>query len=138
MGSLTFLDQMDEVSKTIERPEQMLGRGLRQPFNGCNAGARKIMFSTHSDHIFPLIESEKAIIETGYEIRYGDWSSSVLRADANYQIIAKISKFSFAPNHHYWLILKDMNEKRLEVVERISYEHITESYGYLFNNEVLD
>jgi DNA-directed RNA polymerase beta subunit len=138
MGSLTFLDQMDEVSKTIERPEQMLGRGLRQPFNGCNAGARKIMFSTHSDHIFPLIESEKAIIETGYEIRYGDWSSSVLRADANYQIVAKISKFSFAPNHHYWLILKDINEKRLEVVERISYEHITESYGYLFNNEVLD
>lgn len=138
MGSLTFLDQMEEVSGNIKSPEQMLGRGLRQPFNGCNAGARKIMFSTHSDHILPLITSEKAIVETGYEIRYGDWASSILKADADYQVIAKISKFSFAPDHHYWLILKDINQKRLDVVERISYEHITESYGYLYNNETMD
>lgn len=138
MGSLNFLEQMDEVSGKITSPEQMLGRGLRQPFNGCNAGARKIMFSTHSDHILPLITSEKAIIETGYEIRYGDYASSVLRADADYQVVAKISKFSFAPDHHYYLILKNMNEKKLDVVERISYEHITESYGYLYNNEVMD
>jgi DNA-directed RNA polymerase beta subunit len=138
MGSLTFLDQMEEVSANIQAPEHMLGRGLRQPFNGCNAGARKIMFSTHSDHILPLITSEKAIIETGYEIRYGDYASSILRADADYQVVAKISKFSFAPDHHYYLILKNVNEKKLDVVERISYEHITESYGYLYNNEVMD
>ena len=138
MGSLNFLEQMEEVSANIKSPEQMLGRGLRQPFNGCNAGARKIMFSTHSDHILPLITSEKAIIETGYEIRYGDYASSILRADADYQVIAKISKFSFAPDHHYYLILKNVNEKKLDVVERISYEHITESYGYLYNNEVMD
>ena len=55
MGSLTFLDQMEEVSTGIQTPEQMLGRGLRQPFNGCNAGARKIMFSTHSDNILTMI-----------------------------------------------------------------------------------
>ena len=136
--ALNFLEKMDEASKNISKPEEMLGRGLRQPFNGCNAGARKVMFSTHSDHILPLIVSEKAIIETGYEIRYGDYASSVLRADANYQVIAKISKFSFAPDHHYWLILKNTEENKLDVVERISYEHITESYGYLYNNEVLD
>ena len=136
--ALNFLEKMDEASKNINRPEEMLGRGLRQPFNGCNAGARKVMFSTHSDHILPLIVSEKAIIETGYEIRYGDYASSVLRADANYQVIAKISKFSFAPDHHYWLILRNTEDNKLDVVERISYEHITESYGYLYNNEVLD
>lgn len=138
MGSLNFIEQMEEVSAGISSPERMLGRGLRQPFNGCNAGARKIMFSTHSDHILPLITSEKAIIETGYEIRFGDYASSILRADADYQVIAKISKFSFAPDHHYYLILKNMHEKKLDVVERISYEHITESYGYLYNNEVMD
>lgn len=136
--ALNFLEKMEVASNGINKPEEMLGRGLRQPFNGCNAGARKVMFSTHSDHILPLIVSEKAIIETGYEIRYGDYASSVLRADADYQVIAKISKFSFAPNHHYWLILKNIKENKLDIVERISYEHITESYGYLYNNEVLD
>lgn len=96
------------------------------------------MFSTHRDHVFPLISGEKAIIETGYEIRFGDYSSSITKADADYQVIAKISKFSFAPNHHYWLILKDANNNKLDVVERISYHHITESYGYLYNNEYMD
>ena len=96
------------------------------------------MHSTHRDHIFPLISGEKAIIETGYENRFGDYSSSVTKADANYRVIAKISKYSFAPNHHYWLILEDVNEKKLDVQERISYHHITQSYGYLYNNEYMD
>lgn len=138
MAGLEFSDKIKEYSKNINNIEEMLGKGLLQPFNGANAGARKIMHSTHRDHVFPLIAGEKAIIETGYEIRYGDYSSSITRADSNYQVIGKISKFSFAPNHHYWLILKDMKSNRLDVIERISYHYITESYGYLYNNEYMD
>lgn len=96
------------------------------------------MYSIHRSHVFPLMNPEKAIIQTGYEIRFSDYSSSISKTDANYQVIAKISKFSFAPNHHYWLIFKDMNSNRLDIQERISYEHVTESYGYLYNNEYLD
>ena len=96
------------------------------------------MHSTHRDHIFPLIAAEKAIIETGYEIRFGDYSSSVTKTDATYRVIGKVSKFSFSPNHHYWMILEDMKSKKLDVQERISYHYITESYGYLYNNEYLD
>ena len=81
---------------------------------------------------------EKAIIETGYEIRFGDYSSSITRADTNYRVVGKISKFSFAPNHHYWLIIQNMDTNELDVVERISYHYITESYGYLYNNEYID
>lgn len=135
---LDFSNKIEEVSKNITAPEQMLGTGLLQPFNGANAGARKIMHATHRSHVFPLIQGEKAIIETGYEIRFGDYSSSITKADADYRVIAKISKFSFSPNHHYWLILEDTKNKRLDVQERISYHYITESYGYLYNNEYLD
>lgn len=85
-----------------------------------------------------MINPEKAIIETGYEIRFGDYSSSITRADSNYQVIGKISKFSFAPNHHYWLIVKDTKSNKIDVVERIAYHYVTESYGYLYNNEYLD
>ena len=81
MAGLDFSQKIEEVSKDINSMEQMLGKGLLQPFNGCNAGARKIMHSTHRDHVFPLISGEKAIIETGYEIRYGDYSSSITRSD---------------------------------------------------------
>ena len=88
--------------------------------------------------MFPLINPEKAIIETGYEIRFGDYSSSITRADSTYQVIGKISKFSFAPNHHYWLIVKDTKSNKVDVVERIAYHYVTESYGYLYNNEKID
>lgn len=138
MAGLDFTDKINEASQNITNMEQMLGSGLAQPFNNTGSGARKLMFATHRTHVLPLMQGEKAIIETGYEIRFGDYSSSITRADANYTVIAKISKFSFAPNHHYWLILKDVNSNKLDVVERISYHHITESYGYLNNNEYLD
>ena len=138
MAGLNFSEKVEENSKDFHSLEQMLGKSLRQPFTNTNAGARKLMHSIHLEHIFPLMNPEKAIIETGYEIRFGDYSSSITRADSNYRVVGKVSKFSFAPNHHYWLILEDMTKRRLEVVERISYHYITESYGYLYNNEYMD
>ena len=138
MAGINFSEKVEEYSKDLPSMEYMLGKGLKMPFNNTNAGARKIMYSTHSEHVFSLFRPEKAIIETGYEIRYGDYSSSITRADANYTVIAKISKFSFAPNHHYWLILSNNETGELDVVERISYHYVTESYGYLYNNEYMD
>jgi hypothetical protein len=38
MAGLDFSNKIEEASKNITRPEQMLGKGLMQPFNGCNAG----------------------------------------------------------------------------------------------------
>ena len=137
MASLGFSDKVQEYTAGLSM-EQLLGKGLRMPFNNTNSGARKIMYSTHSEHTTPLMNPEKAIIETGYEIRYGDYSSSITKADSTYKVVAKISKFSFAPNHHYWLIVEDTKSKKIDVIERISYHYITESYGYLYNNEYID
>lgn len=133
-----FTEKVEEAEKIIPTMEHMLGKGLLQPFNNTNSGARKIMHGVHRDHVFPLINGEKAIVETGYEIRFGDRSSSVLSTDANYHVVAKISKFSFSPNHHYWLIVEDRENKKLDMIQRISYEYITEEYGYLYNNQFVD
>ena len=138
MAKLDFTDKVNEASAKLKSMEQMFGKNLLQPFSNVNAGARKLMHSTHRDHVFPLMRGEKAIIETGYEIRFGDYSSSITVADSDYRVIAKISKFSFSPNHHYYLIIQDLKDNSLDVVERISYHHITEGYGYLYNNQYLD
>lgn len=136
--ALNFSERVEENAKDLPSIDHMLGKGLMMPFSNTNAGARKIMYNVHVEHCWQLMAPEKAIIETGYEIRYGDYSSSVTRADEDYKVLAKISKFSFSPNHHYWLILVDEKNKKLDVVERISYHYITESYGYLYNNEYID
>lgn len=133
-----FAEKLAEAEERIPTLEYMAGKGLLQPFNNTNSGSRKIMHGVHRDHVFPLINGEKAIVETGYEIRFGDLSSSVTAADSDYVVANKISKFSFSPNHHYYLILMDQKNKKLDVIERISYQHVTEQYGYLFNNQYID
>ena len=138
MAESYYGEKMDEAIERIQVPEQMLGIGLRQPFNNCESASRKLMASVHMSHALNLMNGEKALIETGYEIRYGDLSSSITRADSDYRVIAKVSKYSFSPNHIYYLILEDLRNKRLDVVQRIPYYYVTESYGYLYNNTTLD
>ena len=135
----TFFEKVNAANQRIgDNMERMLATGLLQPMASCESSSRSLMYATHRSHILTLLEGEKAIIETGYEIRYGDLSSSVTATDKDYKVIAKISKFNFSPNHHYWLILEDCNSKYLDVVERISYHPVTESYGYLYNNTIID
>lgn len=138
MGS-TFLEKVEEVNDRIENnPERLLGTGLLQFMANCESGSRKLMYSVHRSHILPLLSGDKAIVETGYEIRFGDLSSSVSVTDYNYRVVGKISKFSFSPNHHYYLLLEDAANKKLDMIERISYHPVTESYGYLYNNTIMD
>ena len=138
MGNLNYSEIIKRNTEHLKTKEAILGKGLLQNNCGTTSGSRKILFGLQREHVFSLINPQKAIMETGYEIRFGDYSSSVTKADSDYRVIAKISKFSFAPNHHYWIILEDTKRRHLDVVERISYHYITEAYGYLYNNGYLD
>ena len=138
MANLDFTDKISKSSERLKSLEQIGGLGLLQPFNTTNSGARKILASTQRQQIFSLMQSEMPILGTGFDNSYGDYSSSVVKADSDYRVIAKISKFSFAPQHHYLTILENLRERKLDVRERICYTPIRESYGYLNNNSKLD
>ena len=136
--SMDFISQVQEYSKDLQSLEHMLGKGLNIPYNATNSGSRKIMNGTHQSHTLVLTRAEIPFIETGFENRFGDCSSSIIEADDDYQVIAKIPKFSHAPNHHYWMILRSLNSNKLHCIERISYIFRTEVYGYLHNNSMMD
>ena len=139
MPGSDFLERISDAEKRVgPNLEHMLGQGLTQPFNTSNSSSRKLMYQIHSQQRLQVLKGEKAIIETGYEIRFSDQSSSITKTDSDYRIVAKISKFDFSPNHHFYLIVEDIHNKRLDMIERISYHHVTESYGYLYNNSYLD
>ena len=135
---LNFEQTMQNEEARIKSPEQILGKCLDQPFTTANSGSRKILYSTQKEHALPLLNPEVPIIQTGYENRFGDYSSSIIKMDDDYEVLAKISKFSRVPNHHYNLIVKNKRTNQLHVLTRISYNHLTESYGYLYNNTVMD
>ena len=133
-----FMEQLNEAEKRITAKEQILGKGLEQPFVDCNSGVRKLMFSIHIEQSLPLIHPEIPFIMTGYEQQYSDRSSSIIKADCDYEVVAKISKFSNNPQHHYYLILRNIHNNKLNMIERKEYTHSTETYGYAYDNTILD
>lgn len=139
MANVDFIKQVEEHSqRVIDDYDKIGGKALLVPGSASISGARKILASVQRDATLCIMHPEVPIIQTGYENKFGNYSSSIEQAESDYQIIAKISKFSFSPNHHYWLIRKDMRSNMVDMVERISCFHVTEKYGYLYNNAVID
>lgn len=137
-GSLNLMYEISKVQERIPAQEYTLGRALKQPFCNTNSGSRKIMQGIQMEQAVQIMNPEAPIISTGYENQFGYLSSNVITADKEYKVIAKIDKYSFCPNHHYWLILSADDGKYFSVIERVSYFHIAEFFGYLFNNDYLD
>lgn len=133
-----FVEEVNKSAEQLDSLEGMLGKGLNIPYNPTNSGARKIMNGTHQSHTLVLTRGEVPYIMTGFENRFGERSSSILKTETDYEVVAKISKFSYAPNHHYFLIVRDLNKPKLDIIERVSYNHRTEMYGYLHNNTIMD
>lgn len=132
------IDSVRGFAENAKSPEHLLGKGLNIPNNITNSGPRKIMNGIHQTHTLVLTQSEVPYILTGFENRFGDKSSSILKTDRSYNVVGKIERFSQAREHNYYMILENPDEKIIDVVERISYKHKTESYGYLHNNNSID
>lgn len=136
--SMDFYGDIAEEEKRLPNLEHMLGKTLMQPFAASNSGVRKLMYEIQLEHSLALEKPEVPIIQTGYEIRFGDHSSSIITAENDMEIIDKVFKFEKDPNRHYYLITRDLNTGEFSYIERKEYTHTTETYGYLYNNHVLD
>ena len=136
--TLNLAKDIEAIEQRLPNHEYTLCKGLKQPFNNTNSGSRKIMQGIQMEQIAQLLEPEVPIVSTGYENQFGELSSNFIRAEHNYKVIAKISKFSNDPNRRYWLILYNKTLNELTCIERIEYKHITEFYGYIYNNDYLD
>lgn len=127
----------DAHERLDDNIEKALGIGLNQPNEPLNSSSRKIMHAIQSTHRVNLNHPELPFIETGYESKFGKYSSSILKSECDWRVIAKIEKYERNPGVHYYLIV--INERNeMDIIERISYYHSTETYGYLYDNHFLD
>lgn len=136
-NNFNLIDSLQEVDQQLEYPEQMLAKGKLQPFNCSSSGARKLLFSTQVNHIIPIHNPQIPFVGTGYENKYGDLSSSIIKSGPECEVISIIPIYSFAPRQRYYMIVRDHNGV-YKVFERKSYDHTTEKYGYVFNNTFID
>lgn len=134
MASLNYKDRISEESSRIQELEEIAGKGLLMPNCTSTSGARRGLHSTQVEQILPLLQSEVPYLQTGMENQFGKYSSDFVKSDDEYEVIAKIAKFSQIPEHHYFMIVKSLTTNEYRVYEKIDYKYISESYGYLYNN----
>lgn len=130
-------EQIEESIKNLPDYNHMLGRTLMQPFKPANSGSRALMNSVHVEHLMVPNHGEVPIIQTGYETEFGRNSSSHIVNESDYVILSKIYKFE-GKEDHYYLIVQDIHTGVYDIIERISYNYNTESYGFLWNNDRID
>lgn len=138
MATNQFIDKIQEAAKALSSKEQMLGKGLNIPNNATSSGARKILNSTQQSHALVLSNGDIPYLATGYENKFGELSSSRFAFSDDATVVAKIPKFSYAPDHDYYVIVLIPSRHELHCVERKPYKYITQSYGYLNDNARLD
>jgi hypothetical protein len=140
-SNLNITTIAEEIQNRLPALEYAVGKGNLQPFGNTNSGSRKIMQIIQKEQGMQLELTEPAIIMTGSENQFGEASSSFIRADANYVVVDKIQKYSGDARigaSNYWIILLDTKNGVLHTIERTDYRHITESYGYKFDNTYMD
>lgn len=96
------------------------------------------MFSTNLEQRLALCNPDVPYVSTGFENQFGQYSSSFRIADQDYTAVGIIPKYSSRPYDHYYIILLDESGKKLDVIERSEYQHITETFGYINDNTELD
>lgn len=136
-NAINIYEQIKESIKDLPDYNYMLGRTLMQPFKPANSGSRALMNSVHVEHLMVPNHGDVPIIQTGYETEFGRNSSSYVVNESDYVVISKINKFE-GKEDHYFLIIQDIHTGVYDIIERISYNYNTESYGFLWNNDRID
>lgn len=137
MDNVNIEKQIQEAVKDLPDYNYMLGRTLMQPYKPANSGSRALMYSVHTEHLLTPLHGEVPIIQTGFETEYGKHSSSYVVSNHNYRVMNKIQKFDLSDSIYY-LIVQDIDSGEYDIIERTTYKHTTETYGYLWNNSRLD
>lgn len=133
-NSLNIITKAKEIEDNIPSMEYELGKGLLQPFNNTNSGARKIMQGIQKEQAIQILNAETPLIMTGFENQFGEYSSSFICADSEYTVLAKMYKNP----QNYWVLAYDSMNMKLHCFHRISYVHVTEMFGYNLDTKYLD
>jgi len=98
MNVINIDKQVNAAVKSLPDENYMLGRTLMQPFKPANSGSRALMNSVHVEHLMVLTNGEVPLIQTGYETKYGECSTSYITVEDDYKVLHKIPKFTFNNN----------------------------------------
>ena len=129
--------QLEEKTAEYTGKDDFLGVTLLS-FPQYTSATRLTMYVSNMKQYNVLNNPEPPKVFGGYENLFGKYSSALVRADADYEVYAKIDKFMDYPGHIYLLFLYDKEHDRYDVIQKKITEELTENYGFRYNNTFID
>ena len=133
MAKSYFEKEIKSRIKELDSMEDVLAIGSLTMASYASS-ARSAMLTQHLVQALVPNNPEVPGVTTGYEHMFGEFSSSYKKTDKRLSVIKKIKKYD---DHIYTLLVQDKNGE-FDIIERNEVKHLAESYGYRYNNEVID
>lgn len=129
-----FAKEIKQRAKELETPEDMLCVGLTT-LSSYSSSARASMLTQHL--VQALVPNTPDIpgVFTSYEHMFGNFSSSYKKTESKLKVIKKINKHK---GYVYTLLVYDPKKDEYDIIQRNEVRNMAESYGYQYNNEVID
>jgi hypothetical protein len=126
------LEQLNKIGETYPNEEAYkILAGPALTFPQFVSGNRVNLFATHLEHTIPLSNSDSPNMATGFEKSFGKYTDSYKVADADFLIIAVITKNEIMGRFKYVYVVQNVKTKVYDIIEISHYEVLSESQGYL-------
>ena len=102
---------------------------LSHPFHA--AGPRQHMFSVHYTQHLMLDNPESPRNFTGWEKQFGKYLNSYMKADKNFEIIAKINRHTSFQDMSYVLVVREQGTRNYDIIRVSHYEKLSDQHGFL-------
>ena len=135
----SLVDELIKADSKFMNSPALLGSTMLTYPCGVNA-MRSTMFTSHLKQFLNLINPDFPLLFTGTENLVGKYSDGYEKAKHKLRVIKKVAKYEDILEHPniYQMFVFDEVTKTYDVIERTPEESLTENFGYLLNNEVID
>ena len=134
---LTVKDELDQKEKELHGRDNPFSVSLLS-HPSLSSSSRSLMFGSHVKQHMVLKKTDIPRVLTNYEYIFGKHSTGYKQTKNNYEIIAKIPKYSWLPDHIYTLILLNKDTGKYELIDKKNIEDLTENFCYTYNTECID
>ena len=108
---LSIRDGLDEAHNKYDHMDIPFGAELlTRP--SMVSSSRSVMFGSHIKAHMALLKPDFPNCFTNYENIFGELSSAYNKVKHNYEVIAKVPRYSWNPNHMYTLIVYNKDDDR--------------------------
>lgn len=139
LGTLKLKEELAQKEEQFHKKDNIFGPMLLTN-GGYISSSRGVMFTSHINQFVNLDKPDFPRVFTNYENLVGKHSTRYKKAKHNYVVVDRISKFGDGEHvgHVYLLFMYDEENDRYDVMEKRNVEDLTEKFGFVYDNTVLD